>query len=380
MANQNIKELYKKTLASKETNEQRFKSFANEMIKATVVDNLSDYKKEPAGYMQESSRSFPHFSSVRASGIPAFWSDYLRNNQDNKQRITAEEADYFCWKLALQMEIKEKRNNDYALDHNTVQELIDQTVKECSMAKLSDILSCNDFMEIFNSTDNDNENKLTQLLDTHKNVTYQEITEAVKSSSLSDKDKKRFFAEVLPKYNFKVCNNFQATWDMFEKGYIDFDTLVTKFWARNDFDKNDQNLDRDGFDKNDQNSDNAFRNFASFYKNCVDRKIDDNSNVTVRPESLNSSVQHMINNLGDKGVIADNDKQNLTNQINSATNVGVVGIIAQFFKNLFSKDKKAFKPIQQTKQDRIISNLKPLSGILRRAAEQQKNAIQNEIQ
>ena len=42
------------------------------------------------------------------------------------------------------------------------------------------------------------------------------------------------------------------------------------------------------------------------------------------------------------------------------------------FSNLFSKGKTAFKPIQQTKQDRVISNLKPLSGILRQAAGRNK--------
>ena len=84
----------------------------------------------------------------------------------------------------------------------------------------------------------------------------------------------------------------------------------------------------------------------------------------------------MINELSQKGVIADHDIQNLKNQIDNATDVGVLGIIAQFFKNLFSKDKTAFKPIQQTKQDRIISNLKPLSGLLREATKINKDIQQ----
>ena len=45
---------------------------------------------------------------------------------------------------------------------------------------------------------------------------------------------------------------------------------------------------------------------------------------------------------------------------------------------MYSK-KRHFKTIQQTKQDRVISNLKPLSGILRQATKQQKNIQQNEI-
>ena len=80
----------------------------------------------------------------------------------------------------------------------------------------------------------------------------------------------------------------------------------------------------------------------------------------------------MIDALRDKGAIGDQAVSDLKDQINDATNVTIVGVIIQFFSNLFSKGKTAFKPIQQTKQDRVISNLKPLSGILRQAAGRNK--------
>ncbi len=89
-------------------------------------------------------------------------------------------------------------------------------------------------------------------------------------------------------------------------------------------------------------------------------------------DNLGDYAKNMIDGLRQTGVIADNDIQNLKDQIDNATDVGVFGIIAQFFSNLFSKGKTAFKPIQKIKQDRVISNLKPLSGLLGQAAEQNK--------
>ena len=227
---------------------------------------------------------------------------------------------------------------------------------------LSDIFSCDDFIAVYDSEDNNqSKENLVTLLGACKDYNYETIKQAVEKSSLSPENKKIVFAEVLPKYNFKVCSELNSTWDIFENGYIDFDTLVTKFWARDDFDKNDQNSD--------QNEKNVFQNFASEYKNYTDYQNNDIG-------SLKSSATDMINGLNHKKIIDDNDIRNLQNQIDNATDVGVLGIIAQFFKNLFSKDKTAFKPIQQTKQDRIISNLKPLSGLLREATKINKDIQQ----
>ena len=224
---------------------------------------------------------------------------------------------------------------------------------------LSDIFSCDDFINVFNGPESDIKNRLQDLLSKHTEMSYDDVKKAVDPSLLSSENKKIVFAKVLPEYNFKVCNEFNSTWDIFEKGYIDFDTLVTKFWARDDFDKNDQNSD--------QNEKNVFQNFASEYKNYTDYQNNDIG-------SLKSSATDMINGLNHKKIIDDNDIRNLQNQIDNATDVGVLGIIAQFFKNLFSKDKTAFKPIQQTKRDRVISNLKPLSGLLKQAADRHKGA------
>ena len=163
------------------------------------------------------------------------------------------------------------------------------------------------------------------------------------------------FAKVLPAYDFKLCNDFNPTLNMFKDGYIDFDTLVTKFWTRDDFDKDQNNTDQQ----------NAFQTFAGKYKSYADYQNNDIS-------SLKSSTKNMIDALRDKGAIGDQAVSDLKDQINYATNVTIVGVIIQFFSNLFSKGKTAFKPIQQTKQDRVISNLKPLSGILRQAAGRNK--------
>ncbi len=242
-------------------------------------------------------------------------------------------------------------------------EVIDMTVQECTSVKLEEILSCSDFINVFNGPGSDTKVELKELLSKHQNMNYDDIKKAVDSSSLNPENKKIVFAEVLPAYNFKLCNDFNSTLNMFKDGYIDFDTLVTKFWTRNDFDKDQNNTDQQ----------NAFQKFAGEYKNYTNYQNNDIG-------SLKSSAKTMIDTLHNKGAIVGRAASDLKDQINDATDVGIFGIIAQFFSNLFSKGKKAFQPIQKIKQDRVISNLKPLSGILRQAAERQKNIQQNEIQ
>ena len=239
-------------------------------------------------------------------------------------------------------------------------EVIDMTVQECTSVKLEEILSCSDFINVFNGPESDIKNQLQNLLNNLTEMNYDDIKKVVDASLLSSKDKKIFFAKVLPAYNFKVCNDFKATWDMFENGHIDFDTLVTKFWTRNDFDK----------DQNNTGQQNAFQCFASEYTKHDSYHSDNIAN-------LETSAENMINGLRKKDVIANKDTQNLKDQlkdqIDNAADVGIFGIIFQFLSNLFSKDKTAVKPIQQIKQDRVISNLKPLSGILKQAAGRNKD-------
>ena len=225
-----------------------------------------------------------------------------------------------------------------------------------SATGLTKILSCSDFITVYNSNDNNqSKQKLANLLNKYEDFNYRTIKESVDSSSLSPENKKMVFAKVLPAYDFKLCNDFNHTLNMFKDGYIDFDTLVTKFWTRDDFDKDQNNTDQQ----------NAFQTFAGKYKSYADYQNNDIS-------SLKSSTKNMIDALRDKGAIGDQAVSDLKDQINDATNVTIVGVIIQFFSNLFSKGKTAFKPIQQTKQDRVISNLKPLSGILRQAAGRNK--------
>ena len=238
--------------------------------------------------------------------------------------------------------------------NKTDDEVINMTVQECTSVKLEQILSCYDFIDVFNSPEIDTKNQLQDLLSKHTEMSYKDIKTAVEVSLIPE-DQKIFFAKVLPAYNFKVCNDFDSTWDMFKNGYIDFDTLVTKFWDRESFDQGQNNKDQQ----------NVFRDFARKYTKYAGYNTDNMGDSK-------SSTENMISGLRQKGVIGYDDTQNLKNQIGKATNVTIWGVIIQFLSNLFSKDKTAFKPIQQIKQDRVISNLKPLSGILRRAAGRNK--------
>ncbi len=90
--------------------------------------------------------------------------------------------------------------------------------------KLSDILSCSDFIDTFDSLDSNRKNQLTNLLllSKHKNIEHDNIEKAVEKSLSSPENKRVFFAKVLPGYNFKVCNEFDSTWNMFENGYVNF--------------------------------------------------------------------------------------------------------------------------------------------------------------
>ena len=355
-----ISELYKKS-----TMGDKLEKFSNEMLASTdtlLLDNkLRTFKQILCDEKSYSNNDFDVYRSMTCGFTESAYSNILtfcvKYNESIKYNIgiSGQELTIFSRLLG---------KNILNIDHNDVEQLqnaINKSVDEYTAIPLSDILSCSDFINVFNGPESDIKNRLQDLLSKHTEMSYDDVKKAVDPSLLSSENKKIVFAKVLPEYNFKVCNEFNSTWDIFEKGYIDFDTLVTKFWARDDFGKNDKNSN--------QKEKNVFQNFASEYKNYTDYRNNDIG-------SLKSSAKNMINELSQKGVIADHDIQNLKNQIDNATDVGVLGIIAQFFKNLFSKDKTAFKPIQQTKQDRIISNLKPLSGLLREATKINKDIQQ----
>ena len=232
-------------------------------------------------------------------------------------------------------------------------EVIDMTIQECTSVKLKDMLKCSDFINVFNRPKNETKSQLQDLLIQHAAMSYDDVKKAVDSSSLSPENKKIFFAKVLPAYDFKVCNNFQATWDMFKKGYIDFDTLVTKFWKRDDFDKGQNNTVQK----------NAFQNFAYEYSRC----LNNNENALGGLVTSANGMNGMNVVLKNQDVIIGNEVENLKNQIGKATDVTIFGVIIQFFANLFSKGKIARKANFKLEQDRAISNLKPLSGLLRQA-------------
>lgn len=250
---------------------------------------------------------------------------------------------------------KNKGKTVYNISIEDFKTMISESSEKDVPIPLSDILSCSDFINVFNDPGSDTKVELKELLSKHQNMNYDDIKKAVDSSSLNPENKKIVFTEVLPAYDFKLCNDFNSTLNMFKDGYIDFDTLVTKFWTRDDFDKDQNNTDQQ----------NAFQNFARKYKIYADYQNNDIS-------SLKSSTKNMIDALRDKYNIGDQAASDLKDQIDNAADVGIFGIIAQFFSNLFSKGKTAFKLIQKIKQDRVISNLKPLSGILRQAAGRHK--------
>ena len=352
-----ISELYKKS-----TMGDKLEKFSNEMLASTdtlLLDNkLRTFKQILCDEKSYSNNDFDVYRSMTCGFTESAYSNILtfcvKYNESIKYNIgiSGQELTIFSRLLG---------KNILNIDHNDVEQLqnaINKSVDEYTAIPLSDILSCSDFINVFNGPESDIKNQLQDLLSKHTEMSYDDVKKAVDSSSLSPENKKIVFAEVLPKYNFKVCNEFDSTWDMFKDVYIDFDTLVTKFWARNDFDK----------DQNNENQQNVFRDFASCYIGCL-------NNEENNLDGLVSSANNMIDALKIKRAIGDQAVSDLKDQINNATDVGVLDIIVQFFSNLFSKGKTAFKSIQQTKQDRVISNLKPLSGHFRQAAERQ-----NEIQ
>ena len=223
-------------------------------------------------------------------------------------------------------------------------EIINQTVRELTSIKLSDILSCSDFMDILNEGDDGGKKQyLDELLSKYnKNMKYNDVKKKVTSNLLNPKAQKIFFAEVLPKYNFEVCNKFDSTWDMFKNDYIDFKTLVTKFWARENFDQGQNNKDQK----------NTFQNFASEYNKCLNHELSEMS-------KLKEASTSMVRALYNKSIIDMYDSAHILEVLNSATDVGILGIIAQFFSDLFSIGKTAFQSVSKTRQDGIISNLKP---------------------
>ena len=345
------------------------------------------------------------------------------------KQVPQEQVDPLIKKLD---EIAEELEPSISIDK--YKDVLKKTLEESG---LLDIFSCDDFITVYSSED-DNQSKtnLATLLNKYKDCDYETIKQAVEESSLSSENKKIVFAGVLPQYNFKVCNEFASTWDMFEHGDIDFDTLLTKFWNRDDFEQqksqklidegkqkianqpvkqspnpaininnhninengnniqnsqqqadppvkadqpvkqspgtainiNNHNINENGNNIQNSQQQNAFQNFAIAYNKYIDRSGHD-------LDILKDSAKNMIGALGNKGAIEQQEVPILKNQIDNAADVGIVGIILQFLSNFFS-GKTAFKSIQQTKQDRVISNLKPLSGLLRQAAERQKNIQQ----
>ncbi len=349
-----ISELYRKSKMGEE-----LKEFSNKML-ASKDTSFLDYKSRTFKQILCDKKSYNNsdfdvyrnmtygFTTSAYSNILEFCNKYSKSIEYN---ISPDDLVKFSHVLG---------KNILNIDHNDVEQLqnaINKSVDEYTAIPLSDILSCSNFINVFKDPESDIKNQLRDLLSKHTEMSYDDVKKAVDSSSLSPENKKIVFAEVLPAYNFKVCNNFQDTWDMFEKGYIDFDTLVTKFWIRNDFDKDQNNTDRQ----------NVFQTFASYYIGCLNNQANKLDGLVSSANGMNG----MIDVLKEKGVISENDVQNLKNQIGNATNVTIVGVIIQFFANLFN-GKIACKAKFKLEQDRAISNLEPLSGILRQAAERNK--------
>ncbi len=121
--------------------------------------------------------------------------------------------------------------------------------------ELKTILSCSDFMRIFDTQSNNKDMSL--LLGKCKDWSYTDVRKAVNESSLSYEEKQKVFVQVLPKYKFNFYSDFYNTWSVFEDGNIDFDDLVTEVWAANKFDYNDDRYHR--------RHDNVFTRFAQHY-------------------------------------------------------------------------------------------------------------------
>ena len=223
--------------------------------------------------------------------------------------------------------------------------------KEPIQVTLKSILSCKDFMVSGFTNMSDYSISIKGLLSICKDMEYKEIKQDVEESKLTREDKKTFFAELLPTYNFEICFKFDSTWSMFKDNYIDFDTLVTKFWNKDNFEQKQNAPDQK----------NVFQNFAIEYNKYLNHEQLSDKN------SIKDCAKNMINELEKRNIISKAHTQNLKNRIDDAIDVGILGIIAQFFANLFSKGRTAFQAVSKTRQDRVMNNFKPLLSLFKQA-------------